>query len=85
MAKSEGQKMKLFVLKDILERETDATHGITMARILELLSMRGIKAERKSIYDDLRAFREQDILDGLCRRDKTESMLSPAALLKFLS
>ena len=48
MAKSEGQKMKLFVLKDILERETDATHGITMARILELLSMRGIKAERKS-------------------------------------
>lgn len=63
MAKSEGQKMKLFVLKDILERETDATHGITMARILELLSMRGIKAERKSIYDDLRAFREQDILD----------------------
>jgi len=41
---------KLFVLKGILERETDATHGITMARILELLSMRGIKAERKSIY-----------------------------------
>lgn len=63
MAKSEGQKMKLFFLKDILESETDATHGITMARILELLSMRGIKAERKSIYDDLRAFREQDILD----------------------
>jgi len=63
MAKSEGQKMKLFILKEILEKETDATHGITMARILELLSMRGIKAERKSIYDDLRAFREQDILD----------------------
>jgi len=63
MAKSEGQKMKLFILKDILERETDATHGITMARILELLAMRGIKAERKSIYDDLRALREQDILD----------------------
>ena len=51
MAKSEGQKMKLFVLKDILERETDATHGITMARILELLSMRGIKTERKSISE----------------------------------
>ena len=67
MAKSEGQKMKLFVLKDILERETDATHGITMARILELLSMRGIKAERKSIYDDLRAFREQDISSGVNR------------------
>ena len=63
MSKSEGQKMKLFALKEILEQETDANHGVTMARILELLSMRGIKAERKSIYDDLRAFREQEILD----------------------
>ena len=70
MAKSEGQKMKLFVLKDILERETDATHGITMARILELLSMRGIKAERKSIYDDLRAFREQDMKEMLAAVEK---------------
>lgn len=61
--KSEGQKMKLFVLKEILEKETDMDHGITMARILELLSMRGIKAERKSIYDDLRALRDSDILD----------------------
>lgn len=48
MTKPEGQKMKLFVLRDILERETSATHGITMTRILEILSMRGIKAERKS-------------------------------------
>lgn len=61
--KSEGQKMKLFVLKEILEKETDMDHGITMARILELLSMRGIKAERKSIYDDLRALRESEILE----------------------
>jgi hypothetical protein len=47
MARSEGQKLKLFALKEILETETDDSHGITMARILELLSMRGIKAERK--------------------------------------
>ena len=63
MARSEGQKLKLFALKEILENETDDSHGITMARILELLSMRGIKAERKSIYDDLRTLRESDILD----------------------
>ncbi|MBE5767726.1 MAG: WYL domain-containing protein [Clostridiales bacterium] len=61
--KSEGQKMKLFALKEILETETDADHGIDMKRILELLSMRGIKAERKSVYDDLRTFRDSDILD----------------------
>lgn len=55
--------MKLFALKEILEQETDANHGITMKRILELLDARGIKAERKSIYDDLRAFRDSEILD----------------------
>ena len=48
--KTEGQKMKLFLLKEILETETDVEHGITMKRILECLSMHGIQAERKSIY-----------------------------------
>ena len=61
--KSDGQKVKLFILKEILEKETDADHGITMWRILKLLEARGIKAERKSIYDDLRALRDNDILD----------------------
>jgi len=61
--KSDGQKVKLFALKEILEKETDAEHGITMWRILKLLEERGIKAERKSIYDDLRALRDNDILD----------------------
>ena len=41
MSKSEGQKMKLFALKEILEQETDANHGISMSRILELLKLRG--------------------------------------------
>lgn len=59
--KSSQQKMKLFALKDILERETDGIHGITMGRILELLEMQGIQAERKSIYDDLHAFEEYGI------------------------
>lgn len=63
MSKSEGQKMKLFALKEILETETDANHGITMPRIIELLSMRGIKAERKSLYDDIRVFRDTGYLD----------------------
>ena len=61
--KREGQKMRILELKDILERETDDQHGITMARILELLSMRGIKAERKSIYDVLRALEEAEVLE----------------------
>lgn len=63
MAKSEGQKMKLFALKELLEQETDSQHGITMARILELMELKGYPVERKSVYDDLRAFREAEVLD----------------------
>lgn len=53
MAKNKNQKLKLIYLKQILEEYTDADHGITMDRILELLKMRGVEAERKSIYDDI--------------------------------
>ena len=63
MSKAEGQKMRLFALKEILEQETDEKNGITMARILELLDMKGYPAERKSIYDDIRAFRNGEVLD----------------------
>ncbi len=61
--KREGQKMRLFALKEILERETDDKHSITMDRILKLLQTKyDMKAERKSIYDDMRAFRESEFL-----------------------
>jgi hypothetical protein len=53
--------MKLFAPKDNLERETDFTHGITMAHILSQLETRGIKVERKRIYDDIRAFQDYGI------------------------
>jgi len=53
MSKNKNQKLKLFYLKQILEEYTDADHGITMNRIQELLGMRGVVAERKSIYDDI--------------------------------
>ena len=89
MSKSEGQKMKLFALKEILEQETDATHGISMSRILELLKLRGIKAERKSIYDDLRAFRDSEVLDvteaqGPNREYSVASRLFEVSELKML-
>ena len=62
--KREGQKMRMFALKAILERETDDRHGINMERILQLLQTEyGIVAERKSIYDDMRVLRESDFLD----------------------
>ncbi|MBQ4557243.1 MAG: WYL domain-containing protein [Clostridia bacterium] len=53
MARSENQKLKLFYLVDILREETDEKHSLSMVEIIEKLSLKGIKAERKSLYDDI--------------------------------
>lgn len=52
--KSEGQKLKLFTLKRILEENTDEHHGLTMQRILEQLSMNGVTAEARASMKILR-------------------------------
>ena len=51
--RGENQKQKLFRILEMLMRETDEDHGLTMAEMIERLSEYGISAERKSIYDDL--------------------------------
>ena len=55
MSKNENQKLKLIRILEILLENTDDEVGITMAEIISKLSALGIKAERKSIYDDLAA------------------------------
>lgn len=56
---SKNQRAKLLRIKEILERETDSEHGITMDRIIDLLAMRGVIAERKSIYLDINTLRDE--------------------------
>lgn len=51
----QGQKLKLLYLKEILERKTDETHCLTASQMVEQLAQKGVRAERKSIYDDLEA------------------------------
>lgn len=58
MARSENQKQKLLALLDILKRNTDDEHGITMVQIISELESKGIKAERKAIYADINALKE---------------------------
>ncbi len=53
MAKSRNQKLKLIYLVDKLARDTDENHGITMPEIIDYLATLDIKAERKSVYDDM--------------------------------
>ncbi len=52
MAKSEKQKHKLFRILEMLMKESDDTHGLSINEIIERLGEMGIKAERKGIYDD---------------------------------
>ena len=61
MARSENQKLKLFHLVDILKEETDESHALSMVEIIEKLSASGIKAERKSLYDDIAALSDYGI------------------------
>ena len=66
MAKSEGQKLKLLYLLDYLQHNTDEAHPAHAAALLEHLAARGIRAERKSLYDDIRALEDYGIT--ICRK-----------------
>lgn len=57
MAKGANQKIKILYLMQILLHETDEEHGLTLAQISEMLSARGIDAERKTLYDDIEILR----------------------------
>ena len=51
-------KLKMLYVRQILEDETDAEHGLSMMQIIERLAEYGIDAERKSIYRDIDILRE---------------------------
>lgn len=55
MAKSSNQKLKLIYLARILQEKTDEEHGLTMQQLIDELARYDVKAERKSIYDDIEA------------------------------
>lgn len=61
MANTKHAKLKTLYLRQILEDETDAEHGLTMRQLIERLQEYGIDAERKSIYRDLQLLRDVGI------------------------
>ena len=64
MARSANQKLKLLIIKDYLLKNSDENHPVTIPQIIEELARFDIKAERKSLYDDLETLR----LYGQCIR-----------------
>lgn len=57
MARSYNQKAKVLYLERMLN-ESNQEKPVTMQEILRRLEEQGIKAERKSIYDDMETLRE---------------------------
>lgn len=57
MAKSPNQKLKILILMQYLLTNTDDAHTVSMQEMIEELTRQEIKAERKSIYDDLDTLR----------------------------
>ena len=57
MPKSPNQKLKLLYLMQYLLQKSDEAHPISVQQMIDELSAHDIKAERKSIYDDLEALR----------------------------
>ena len=57
MPKSPNQKLKLLYLMQFLLQKSDEAHPISVQQMIDELASHDIKAERKSIYDDLEALR----------------------------
>ena len=57
MPKSSNQKLKLLYLAKIFLENTDSAHALTLKELSEELAKYEIRAERKSLYDDIELLR----------------------------
>ncbi len=60
MAGTNNSKLRLLHLIDILQKKTDENHPLAATEICEELEKRGISAERKSIYSDIKVLESYD-------------------------
>ncbi len=61
LSKSEKQKLKILYLKDFLLNKTDENHFVKTDELIDFLSNKGISAERKSIYSDIKTLKEYGV------------------------
>jgi len=57
MPKSSNQKLKILHLMQILLDQTDETHKLSINELISKLAALDIKAERKTVYDDIETLR----------------------------
>lgn len=52
-----GQKLRLLYLMQLFLEKTDEEHPITVPQMIDALAARGLPAERRSLYDDIKTLR----------------------------
>ncbi|MBQ1409991.1 MAG: WYL domain-containing protein [Oscillospiraceae bacterium] len=70
MPKTENQKLKLLLLKEYLEQNTDQEHPASIHDLMAHLEANGISVERKSVYRDIQLLVEHGC-DIVTTRGKT--------------
>lgn len=53
MAGLSKQKQKLLIMEQLFNKRTDENHALTGNQLIDILAHQDIKAERKTIYDDI--------------------------------
>ncbi len=73
--KREHQKLKAYLILQILQEKTDEEHLLTAAQIAAELDEMGIEAERRSIYRDIREInRVLYMLENGCTIQEAEEL-----------
>ncbi len=71
MAKSENQKLRLLYVLQMLNEYTDEEHALGTPEIVKKLDALDIKAERKTIYNDIECLRDYGV-DVLQKKSRTD-------------
>lgn len=70
MSHSAEQKIKLLVLWDILQKNTDEEHSMTTQDIMTALDKCDISVSRKTLYEDI-AFLNKYGYEVLCQKSRS--------------
>ncbi len=68
-------RLRVLFLMELFVSQTDSKHGVTMSDMLEWLEEHDLTAERKSIYEDIRALKEYGLEIEYFKEDRTYRML----------
>lgn len=66
------QKIKLLVLWDILQKNTDEEHPMTTRNIITALNQHGISVSRKTIYEDIDLLNKYGY-EVLCKKSRSNT------------